>query len=616
MKEISRIGPEVSLRGMRRTIDRLGTEPLVGDGGMGSMLSAAVPQARCAEHANALAPETVLRLHVDFIQAGADVIQTNTYGASPHKLARHGLEEEFERLVLAGVKLAREAREVAGRDVLVAGSIGPLGEASEHGAVGEPQLYARQAELLESRGVDLFVLETFSSLPELERALVAVRDVTSLPLVCEVTVQDDAQLVTGTHTREVAERIAAVGGALAVGVNCSLGPQSVLAALEEMGGALPLAAMANAGVPLVADGRLVYPNTTPAYFGEFASHAVALGAVLVGGCCGTTPVHVAAVRDAVASGRRPAVALSLVEPEPPAGPQPDAEESQLAAKLRAGEKVISVELDPPKGGNMERLLASATALAASGKVDFFDVNDSPLARARMNALVASALIERSVGVETIPHVTPRDATIRGLESQLLGAHAVGIRNILAVTGDPPPPGDQGGSDGVYQVDAIGLTEIVTAMNRGADYSGKALDAPTSFFCGVAVNPAADDLEHELERFRRKVAAGARFAMTQVLFDPGFIERFLQALGGSSPIPLLIGVWPVRSHALALRLHNEVPGIVIPQGVLDRLERSGADAPREGVAVAREMLDASLELAAGAYLVPPFKEPEAVLELLG
>jgi methionine synthase / methylenetetrahydrofolate reductase (NADH) len=603
---------------MASLLDRFGERPLVADGGMGSLLSAAVPRARCPEHANLLAPEQVLKLHLAFIASGSDVIETNTYGANPLKLASLGLDDQAERIVQAGVKLAREAREVSGREVVIAGSIGPTGDQpltlDRERARG---LFAAQARLLEGRGVDLLVLETFTSLDELRLALQAVRGVTALPVIAEVTVGDDAETLAGDRPGDVAAALEPLNP-LAVGVNCSLGPHSVLAALEEMRAAtrLPLTALANAGLPSVSAGRVIYPDASPEYFAEYAAHAVRLGAMLIGGCCGTGPVHVAAVREAVSERRAPATALALVERELPVAAAETHAESPLQGKLRRGEFVMSVELDPPKGGNVERLIATARRLSASGGVDAFDVNDSPLARARMNALVASALIEQQVGVETIPHVTPRDASVRGIESMLLGAHAVGIRNVLAVTGDPPPAGDPHGSRAVYEVDAIGLTRLIAAMNRGTDDSGKALDAPTAFHIGVAVNPAADDLDQELERFAQKLEAGAQFAMTQVLFEAAALERFLDRLGGRSPIPLLVGVWPLRSHALALRLHNEVPGIVVGDAVLGRLERAGSGAAAEGLAVARDMLAASRELAAGAYLVPPFKEPEAVLDLLG
>jgi methionine synthase I (cobalamin-dependent)/5,10-methylenetetrahydrofolate reductase len=602
---------------MARTLQRLGVEPLVSDGGMGSLLQTAVVRARCPEEANLIAPEQVVGLHVAFIRAGSDLILTNTYGANPAKLSPHKLDDRFEAINQAGVKLAREAREVSGRDVLIGGSIGPLGAAP--GRISPEQMaeaFTAQAAALEGRGVDLFVLETFTSLDELLIAARAARAVAALPLIAQVTVGDDAETVAGVAAADVPAALAGLDP-VAVGVNCSLGPQTVLAGLESMRAAtdLPLTAQANAGMPNVSTGRLVYPNASPEYFGEYAAHALQLGAVLIGGCCGTTPEHVAAIRRAVSEQRPPAVALQLVERELPIRAESEETETLLEGKLRRGEFVVSVELDPPKGGNVERLIASARGLAAAGGVDVFDVNDNPLARARMNALIASALIEQQVGTETIPHVTPRDASVRGIESMLLGAHAVGIRNVLAVTGDPPPSGDPHGSEAVYEVDAIGLTRLMAALNSGVDYAGKAIDDATSFHVGVAVNPVADDPDWEIDRFAAKIEAGARFAMTQVLFDASQLERFLERLGGPPAVPLIVGVWPVRSHALALRLHNEVPGISVPSDVLHRLDLAGAEAAREGMAVARDLLAAVRDLAAGAYLVPPFKEPEAVLELL-
>jgi homocysteine S-methyltransferase len=291
------------------------------------------------------------------------------------------------------------------------------------------------------------------------------------------------------------------------------------------------------------------------------------------------------------------------------------EKTLLQRKLEAEEWVVSVELDPPKGTNMDSMLLVAQRLKNSGAVDATDINDNPMARARLSALMAAVEIERTVGLETIPHVTPRDASVMGLQSQLLGAHAAGIRNILAVTGDPPHIGDYPGSSGVYEVDAIGLTSLVTRLNEGEDYSGKAIDAPTSFYVGVAVNPSAEDLETELERFRQKLDAGARFGMTQALFDIGYLDRFLEALGGKSPIPLLVGIWPLSSFQLAFRLHNEVPGITIPEGIQQQLGDAGADAKRVGFDLARRLMNDARERAAGIYVIPPFKEPAAALDLL-
>jgi 5,10-methylenetetrahydrofolate reductase len=360
---------------------------------------------------------------------------------------------------------------------------------------------------------------------------------------------------------------------------------------------------------------VIYPHATPEYFAEFAAHARRLGARLIGGCCGTTPTEIAAVRSALDEEREPSAPLVFVERElaVPAGEAP--QQTALALALDAGEWVTCVELDPPKGSNPEAMLGVARTLQESGHVGFVDINDNPMARARMSALMSAVTIERTIGMETIPHVTPRDSTIMGLESMLLGAHAAGVRNVLAVTGDPPEVGDYPGSRGVYEVDSIGLSTVVSRLNAGEDYNGKAIDAPTSFFLGVAVNPSADDLGLELERFQRKIEEGARFAMTQALFDPAYLDRFLERLGGSPPIPLLVGIFYVRSHQLAVRLHNEVPGIIVPEPVQERLRRAGANAAEEGLRIARELYEASRERAAGAYVIPPFKQPEAALEVL-
>jgi methionine synthase / methylenetetrahydrofolate reductase(NADPH) len=292
-----------------------------------------------------------------------------------------------------------------------------------------------------------------------------------------------------------------------------------------------------------------------------------------------------------------------------------AEQTLLCRMLAAGDWVVSVELDPPKGTNMENMLRVSAVLRDSGAVHVVDINDNPMARARLSALVAAAAIERVVGLETIPHVTPRDASIMGLQSQLLGAHADGIRNVLAVTGDPPHVGDYPGSRGVYEVDAIGLTAVLTRLNEGEDYAGKSIDAPTSFYIGVAVNPSAEDLRREVERFREKVENGAHFAMTQALFDIEYLDRFLDAVGGEPPIPLLVGIWPVRSYSLAYRLHNEVPGIVIPEAVQRRLADADSDAAAVGLDLARALVDGARTRAAGIYVIPPFKDPEAALDLL-
>ena len=604
---------------MSKALERLAEDRvLVADGGTGALLTAAVPRLRVPEEANLKAPEAVVNVHLGFIRAGAELIEANTFGANRRKLSAQLLDDRLEEIVERGVKLAREAREVSGRSVLVAGSIGPLGDLEgSHGAENAYDVFAEQAKLLEGRGVDLFMVETFFDLDELETAIAAVKNVSPLPIVAQLTFDEDAQTLAGVSAREAVQRLQVLGIA-AVGANCGLGPQAALAALSEMAGepdGIALSAQPNVGLPSRSGGRLIYPNATPDYFAEFAAQARNLGARIIGGCCGTTPSQIAAIHGALEEGREPRAPLLLVEREVVVPVQRDAEQTLLQQKLEAGEWVVSVELDPPKGTNMEAMLRVAARLRESGAVDATDLNDNPMARARLSALMAAVAIERTVGLETIPHVTPRDASIMGLQSQLLGAHAEGIRNVLAVTGDPPHVGDYPGSSGVYEVDAIGLVHMLARLNEGEDYSGKAIDAPTAFYIGVAVNPSADDLATEVERFHRKVEAGARFGMTQALFDIGYLDRFLDRIGGESPIPLLVGIWPVGSFQLAFRLHNEVPGITIPDDVQQRLADAGPDAKRVGFDLARELIEESSARAAGIYIIPPFKEPAAALELL-
>ena len=604
---------------MTRFHDRLaGDRVLVGDGGTGALLSAAVPRLRCPEEANLKAPEAVISVHAGFIRAGAELIEANTFGANRRKLSAQFLDDRLEEIVERGVKLAREAREIAGEPVLVGGSIGPLGDLE--GSTGAEDAYAvfhEQAQLLEGRGVDLFLVETFYDLDELETAIRAVQDVSALPIVAQLTFDEDAQTLAGVSARDALERLRSLEVA-AAGANCGLGPQAALAALSEISeqaNGFPLTAQPNVGLPARSGGRIVYPNATPDYFAEFAAQARSLGARLIGGCCGTTPAQVAAIRAAVEEEREPQVPLFVVDRVVVAQTAAEPGRTRLEERLEGGKWVVSVELDPPKGTNMDAMLDVAARLKASGEVHAADINDNPMARARLSALIAAVAIERSVGLETIPHVTPRDASAMGLQSQLLGAHAEGVRNVLAVTGDPPHVGDYPGSSGVYDVDAIGLVSLLSHLNRGEDFTGKAIDAPTSFYVGVAVNPSADDLEREVERFRRKVDAGARFAMTQAVFDLGYLDRLLERLGGESPIPVLVGIWPLTSYQLAFRLHNEVPGITIPDSVQQRLADAGGDARRLGFELARELLEGARSRAAGVYVIPPFKEPDAALELL-
>jgi len=595
-----------------RFVKRLEQEPpVVTDGGMGVLVSSAVAGLRCPEEANIRAPESVVSLHTSFIAAGAELIETNTFGANRHKLRSRFLEEEVATINEAGVKLAREAREISGRDIYVAGSIGPLGEGLDKAERGP--VFAEQAALLDGRGVDLFMVETFFDLDELTTAIEAVQGVSSLPIVAMLTFDEDAETFGGVSARDAVERLAEYDLA-AVGANHGAGLHAALAALEAMGNGRPLAALPNVGLASLSGGRIIYPHATPEYFAEFAAQARALGARVIGGCCGTTPTEIAAIAHAVEEERKPTVPFATAERELVIAAHERPEETELARALQSGDWVTCVELDPPKGGTYDSMLAVTQTLKDSGAVGFVDINDNPMARARANALMAAIAIERACGIETIPHVTPRDTSVMGLQSQLLGAHAEGVRNVLAVTGDPPHVGDYPGSQGVYDVDSIGLAQMVSRLNAGEDFNGKAIDAPTSFFLGVAVNPSADDLETELDRFRHKVEAGAQFAMTQALFDLAYLDHFEERLGGW-PIPVLVGIFMVRSHQLAVRLHNEVPGIVVPEPVQERFREAGPRGAEVGLELARDLYAEAREKAAGVYVIPPFRQPEAALDLL-
>jgi homocysteine S-methyltransferase len=430
-----------------------------------------------------------------------------------------------------------------------------------------------------------------------------------------MTFDSEGETLAGVSAHAAGERLRELGRA-AFGANHGAGPAAALRALADMhvNGDV-LAAAPNVGLASMSGHRIVFPHATPAYFGEFAAQARSLGAKIIGGCCGTTPAQIAAIRAAVDENLAPSGSVLVRERELAVQATATSEPTQLARLLDEGTFVVSVQLDPPLGANPEAMLATARAVKASNKAQFVDVNDNPRARARMSGIMASVAIERYTGVETIPHLTPRDMTIAGLESTLLGAHAEGVRNILSVTGDPPESGDYPGTHTVYDVDSIGLVELMAQLNRGEDFHGRAIDAPTSFFPGVAVNPTADDLELEVDRFHRKVAAGARFAMTQILFDLAPLEAFRERIGGAWPIPLLVGVWPIRTYELLIRVHNETPGMVVPEHVQERYRAAGSAAREVGGQLGLELLAGARELASGAYVVAPFRQPLNILDFL-
>ena len=601
----------------RRFADRV----VVGDGSMGSELVGRMPSGTALDSAVLTHPEVVLDIHLAYLQAGAELIETATFGASRPRLARDRASDQVETINSKAVKLAREAREIAGVDCLVAGAIGPLaGVIDLDEPEGPPAIaaaHAEQAQILAGRGADLLMLETFFRFDELALTVKAVREVCDLPLVGLLTFATERPPHQYVEQARAVDELADLD-LLAVGVNCAPGPMGALEILRNTRQTrVPLAAFPNAGVLSRRDGRIYMPPATPAYLAQFAKSSVELGASFVGGCCGTGAEHIRAIAEAVRGlkpERRVKASVTVVEPEPPAPPRRRLE-SSLAAKLGAGEFVHVVQLDPPKGTNAEAVLCAAEKLARHPAVDAVDINSNPLARLRMDSLSLAAEIQRRTGLETMPHITPRDASLMGLQSQLLGAWLNGVRNLFAVTGDPSQLGDYPGVHDVYHVDIFELVRAVSRMAEGFDCAGNRIGDPPSFFTGIAVNPAVDDIAHEADRLKRKVDNGAHFAMTQVFFEWAPWERFLELFGGQLPIPVLVAVWPVRSLKMALRLHHEVPGIDVPDDLLGALEAAGPDAAQVGRERALALFREAPKYADGVYLIAPFKKPENVLPLI-
>lgn len=602
--------------------DRLKDSILVADGAMGSLLHEAVGAKRCFDELNSTEPEAVFRVHQAYIEAGAQIIETNTFGANRFKLAPLGLADEVQRLNSRGVKIAREARESAAREVLIAGSIGPLGLGvqARHPEPDEIQdIFHEQALALEERGIDLFCLETFSYIEELELAIDAIRSFSGLPIIAQLTYSEEGSAYGDLLPADAAQRLRNKNVQV-IGANCTLGPQALLPILQQLAEVddLRVSGMPNAGFPKREGDRIVYPRSSPEYFALFAREAAALGVRILGGCCGTTPAHIRAMAEAVKS-LRPAKTSSgavVLEPAEKAAPVAQRDpESRFWKKLQRQEFAVCVEIDPPKGIALDRIYEQVEKIMASRKADAIDINSGAMARVGMDALVVAGALEAR-GIETVPHLTTRDQNIIGLQAALLGAWTVGgVRNVLAITGDPPSVGDYPETSGVYEVDSVGLVKILSRLNQGTDWAGKTLGGATNFAIGVAVNPVADDLDSEIERFHAKIEAGAHFAMTQPLFDPAHWHAFVKKLGGKPPIPVLIGIWPLNSYKQALRLNNEVPGILIPESLLKSMESAGANARDRGFQVARDMLAWSRTEFAGAYLIPPFKRYEEVLDIL-
>jgi len=567
-------------------------------------------------------PRLVQDVHEEYLRAGAEILETNTFGANPVKLGAYGLGEQTDRINQVAAELARG---VAGDRASVVGAIGPLGlrlEPFGPTSADEAREYFRvQVDGLLTGGVDGFVLETFSDLEELHAALLAVRAACDLPVVSQMTIGTDGLTAYGTAPEDFAATLAS-WGADVIGVNCSVGPAGILDAVERMAKATdhPLSAQPNAGLPRDVGDRKIY-LASPEYMASYARRLVEAGARFVGGCCGTTPEHIKKMRDYLASvaPRRAAAIVSRTDVQAPAGVTPVAlaERSRWGRKLAAGEFVTSVEIVPPKGVDPAPMLAQCRALQAAG-IDAVNVPDGPRAQSRMGVLPSALLIERETGIETVIHYCCRDRNLLGMLSDILGAAAAGLRNILVITGDPPKMGPYPDSTAVFDIDSIGLTNLVYRLNHGLDPGNNPIGGATKWVIGVGVNPAAVDIDRELSRFHWKVDAGAEFAVTQPVFDPHQLESFLERVA-SYRIPVVAGIWPLISSRNAEFLANEVPGVSVPEEVLARMraaqEKGKEAALAEGVQIAREMLARVRPLVQGVQVSAPFGRVEVALEVL-
>lgn len=637
--------PGSSQRTGRSFLEAIARAPVTLDGGMGTQIyERGVLFSINYEELCISRPELILSIHDDYIRAGAQVIETNTFGANRIRLSRHGLDDRVTELNLAAAKLARQAAE--GR-AWVMGAIGPTGLVfagfSEDERARTRQAFREQAEALAEGGVDTLMLETMRQPEELELAIEGVRLALgrSLPLIAQVSVDENLALADGSDIAVMGARLRDLECDV-IGVNCSDGPQGVLAAAEKLlAFGVPVSAVPNAGIPRRVDDRFIYVST-PEYFGVFARRLCKLGVRLIGGCCGTTPEHVRRIAAAVrmAGCAAPSIVgeggIDLGAPMwVGSGPASEGEElkgrgaaasmpsvaqvarkdkSQFAAKI--GEKfVISVEVNPPMGLDPKPAIEAAKRLIDGG-VDVINIADGARAQARMSNLALAVLMQRELGIETLLHVCGRDRNLLGQVAHLIGAHAQGVRNLVVITGDPPKMGDFPDSTAVYDLDSVGILRLVSRLNRGIDPGGKPLGAATSFFAATGAEPAALNYTREMDRLAMKKRAGAELVMTQPVYDAEVLERFLrdaEPLG----LPVLIGILPLASHKNAEFLHNEVPGMQIPDDVRARMKAagSGAEARREGVKIAREMLQAVRGRVAGAYVMPPLGRYEMALEVI-
>ncbi|HEX8993533.1 MAG TPA: bifunctional homocysteine S-methyltransferase/methylenetetrahydrofolate reductase [Anaerolineales bacterium] len=609
---------------MSNLLDRLSSEVILADGAMGTMLhSHGVGFDTCFDELNISNPSAVADIHRAYIEAGAQLILTNTFGSNRFKLSKHGLDKQVAEINRRGVDLARRTVAASFRDVLVAGDIGPLGvRIAPFGRVQPDQAraaFAEQVEALCASGADLIVMETMSDLFEILEAVQAARQTCRLPLVASVTFTRDDRTVLGDEPQKVARQLNAAGADV-IGVNCSGGPAQLLRILKMMHQAVPGARFwvkPNAGWPEQVGGRIMYP-ADPEYFGEYAVSFRAAGAHIVGGCCGTTPQHIAAMRRALDTTplveSNHAALASEEEPSEGSAEQP----TNFAQKLAAGKFTICAEMDPPRGLSTHKLIAGASLLAEAG-ADVINVADSPMARMRMSAWAVCEVVQRRVNVETTLHFPTRGRNLLRVQGDLLAAYALGIRNVLVIMGDPTAIGDYPEAMDNYDLVPSGLIKLIKqGFNAGVDQSGTSIGQPTQFFVGAALNLCPAEPEQEIRTLQRKLRAGADFFVTQPIYRPedgsAFLSRF-EANAGKLQKPVLVGILPLVSVKHASFLNHEVPGISIPEKTIKRLEAAGEHAAQEGVRIAVELIEQIRPWAQGVYLMPQFNRFDLIADTI-
>jgi methionine synthase / methylenetetrahydrofolate reductase(NADPH) len=605
-------------------ISRLKKGVVICDGAMGTYLNQkGISYDRSFDELNLSKPELISQIHREYIDAGAEIIETNSFGANLSRLSSYGLEDKVREINIKAAKNAREARDISGKDILIAGSIGPLGKQLEpYGKIRKniaADIFREQVESLLEGGIDLFMIETIANLEEMELAVGVIKKITDLPIVAQMTFTAEGMTLLGNTPEDVAARLVPLGVEV-IGANCSVGPQKMLDVIQILSefGATYVSAQPNAGLPRLYNGRFVY-FSSPDYLAEYSLKFVEAGAIVVGGCCGTTPEHIAAIAKALKDIHPVPEKIiphhsdrGVVEIKSAAGKKPESTVSPFLEKLKR-DFVISVELDPPKGSNPEKLIKVAAELKRIG-ADAVNIADSPLARVKMSCLALAYLIKQSVDIDIILHFTTRDRNLMGLQADLLGAYAIGIKDILALTGDPPSLGDYPQATAVYDVDSIGLVSVIQKLNSGFDFFGNSIGKPTNFSIGVAFNPTAPDYSLELSRIQQKVDAGGQYVFTQPLFDIDLIKRSVDDIARYN-LPIMLGILPLVSYKHAEFLHNEVPGITIPKNLRDRMNQAGEKSAATGQDIAIELIEQTREYIGGLYLMPSFGKFDVSLNII-